>query len=56
MSVNCAEVLFGIIFWYDVAATPADDKNAVYFDLHGRRVAQPGKGLYIMNGKKVVIK
>lgn len=27
-----------------------------YFDLSGRRVAQPTKGLYIMNGKKVVIK
>ena len=27
-----------------------------YFDLQGRRVAQPTKGLYIVNGKKVVIK
>jgi len=27
-----------------------------YFDLSGRRVAQPTKGLYIVNGKKVVIK
>ena len=26
------------------------------FDLQGRRVAQPQKGLYIVNGKKVVIK
>lgn len=26
------------------------------FDLQGRRVAQPTKGLYIINGKKVVIK
>ena len=25
-------------------------------DLQGRRVAQPAKGLYIVNGKKVVIK
>lgn len=30
--------------------------NALYFDLMGRRVAQPQKGLYIVNGKKVVIK
>lgn len=29
--------------------------NAVY-DLSGRRVAQPTKGLYIVNGKKVIIK
>ena len=29
--------------------------NAVY-DLSGRRVSRPTKGLYIMNGKKVVLK
>ena len=27
-----------------------------YYDLQGRRVAQPTKGLYIVNGRKVVIK
>ena len=27
-----------------------------YYDLQGRRVAQPTKGLYIVNGKKIVIK
>ena len=27
-----------------------------YYDLQGRKVAQPAKGLYIVNGKKVVIK
>ncbi|MBR4739046.1 MAG: hypothetical protein IK058_03480 [Bacteroidales bacterium] len=27
-----------------------------YYDLNGRRVAQPTKGIYILNGKKVVIK
>jgi hypothetical protein len=27
-----------------------------YFDLQGRRVAQPTKGLYIINGKKVMVK
>ena len=26
------------------------------YDLQGRQVAQPQKGLYIVNGKKVVIK
>ena len=30
-------------------------KNS-FFDLQGRRVAQPTKGLYIVNGKKVIIK
>jgi len=28
----------------------------VYYDLSGRRVAQPTKGLFIVNGKKVVVK
>lgn len=31
------------------------DSN-VYYDLNGRRVLYPKKGLYIMNGKKVIIK
>ena len=29
---------------------------AQYFDLQGRRVAQPTKGLYIVNGKKMMVK
>ncbi len=35
-----------------------NQKEAVegIFDLQGRKVAQPAKGLYIVNGKKVVIK
>ena len=37
--------------------TPALSKGeGVYYDLQGRRVAQPTKGLYIVNGKKVFIK
>ena len=28
----------------------------VVFDLQGRRITQPTKGLYIVNGKKVIIK
>ncbi len=27
-----------------------------FFDMQGRRVAHPAKGLYIMNGRKVVVK
>ena len=33
-----------------------ESANATVFDLQGRRVAQPKKGLYINNGRKVVIK
>lgn len=33
-----------------------EDERGDYYDLQGRRVAQPTKGLYIMNGKKVFIK
>ena len=29
---------------------------AVYYDLSGRRVENPAKGIYIVNGKKVYIK
>jgi hypothetical protein len=31
-------------------------ENETFFDLQGRKVAQPTKGLYIVNGKKVIIK
>ena len=31
-------------------------ENGTCYDLQGRRVAQPVKGLYIVNGKKVVLK
>ena len=27
-----------------------------FYDLSGRRVAKPTKGLYIMNGKKIVVR
>jgi hypothetical protein len=33
-----------------------DDCNGEYYDLTGRRVHQPQKGLYIRNGKKVIVK
>lgn len=31
-------------------------QQQTYYDLSGRRVAQPTKGLYILNGKKVLVK
>ena len=30
--------------------------KAAYYNLSGRRIAKPAKGLYIVNGRKVVIK
>jgi hypothetical protein len=39
----------------ETLSVPNAKQNA-YFDLQGRRVVQPSKGLYIVNGKKVVIK
>lgn len=32
------------------------DKEAPIFDLQGRRIEKPAKGLYIQNGKKIVIR
>ncbi len=54
---NCSNIV-----WSDITTGIAevtaktDSKNAVIFDLQGRRVAKATKGLYIINGKKVVIK
>ena len=33
----------------------SEAQNSVVFDLQGRRVAQPTKGLYIVNGKKIIL-
>jgi len=33
-----------------------EEGRGEYFDLQGRRVAQPTKGLYILNGKKLMVK
>ena len=37
------------------ASVNAIDNN-IWYDLQGRRVAQPTNGLYIVNGKKVLVK
>ena len=34
----------------------ANEKNTVVFDMYGRRVENPVKGLYIINGRKVLLK
>ena len=40
----------GIISVYN-----SGDANGVWYNLNGQRVEKPGKGLYIQNGKKVII-
>ena len=36
--------------------TTDDSANGIYYDLQGRRIEKPTKGIYIVNGKKVVKK
>ena len=49
-------------FWFEdettgIEAVKASQKmNGEFFNLAGQRVAQPAKGLYIVNGKKVIMK
>ncbi|MBQ7511513.1 MAG: hypothetical protein IJU11_02080, partial [Prevotella sp.] len=38
------------------AKTAVDTKDGEWYDLSGRRVAQPAKGIYVKNGKKVIVK
>ena len=38
------------------AAKSEEMRDKSYYNLNGQRVAQPAKGLYIVNGKKVIIK
>jgi hypothetical protein len=40
----------------EVSSSMTQVSGSQYFDLQGRRVAQPTKGLYIVNGRKVFIK
>ena len=52
-----------LLFNFDDATTTgintvqpaAEKKNDVIYDLQGRRVTNPSRGIYIVNGKKVVI-
>ncbi len=37
-----------------ISSVKSVNSSSVYYDLQGRRVAQPAKGLYIVNGKKVM--
>ena len=63
LSVNTGEPSARITIVFDSEATGikttdcTDYTDSVWYDLNGRKVAAPTKkGLYIMNGKKVVVK
>ena len=40
----------------DIDEVECDEDTNVYYDLSGRRIEQPTKGIYIVNGKKVLVK
>ena len=40
----------------EIPYEPRKEQPVVYYDLQGRRVAQPTRGIYITNGRKIVIK
>ena len=39
-----------------MTVTKGRNKNAVIYNLNGQRVNKAQKGLYIVNGKKVILK
>ena len=47
---------FGDITGIDATELVKKAGNESFYNLNGQRVAQPAKGLYIVNGKKVVLK
>ena len=48
--------VFGDVTGIADVRSKMEDVRGDFFDLQGRKVAQPTKGLYIVNGKKVIIK
>lgn len=39
-----------------INAVESDYSNGTYYDLHGRRISTPRHGVYIQDGKKVIVK
>jgi hypothetical protein len=37
-------------------ASASAEESKIYYNLQGQRVENPSKGIYILNGKKVLIK
>lgn len=55
-SVNGFKLDFGGVNTGIEAVIQADEANATYYDLSGRRVIRPAKGIYVKNGRKVYVK
>ena len=58
---NASAAPMGFVFDFEGQTTGVESievnaDNQVIYDLSGRRVAKAGKGLYIINGKKVLVK
>ena len=53
-AVNGLKFVFGEAT--GVEGVEVENAKAVYYDLSGRRVANPTKGIYVVNGKKVYVK
>mgnify|MGYP002623132214 CR=1 FL=1 len=49
-------IVFGDDDTTGINVTTVNGQQTTVYDLNGRRVAQPTKGLYIINGKKVILK
>ena len=59
--LNSTAPALSVVFGDDEITSIATPKTTVvtddqYYDLNGRRIAQPTKGIYIKNGKKIIVK
>ena len=49
-------------YYFDFSGTTAveevvtENEEKIYYDLSGRRIQNPTRGIYIVNGKKVLVK
>ena len=56
VSTNAPVMSFGDATAIDDVRSKMEDVRGDFYNLNGQRVAQPTKGLYIVNGRKVIMK